>query len=215
MLSVGMYGIFITVAIFISNQIFKSQFQLSKELERKIGHIGFGSIALSAPFVFEEKWQFIAVIIYLLIWFYLIRKLTIFRGGLYDVVHLSSRPTIGDLLFPLSVVGLWLLMSSNDVPYYIVSILVMSLADSGASLVGKLYPYGMYKVAKSTKSLSGSFVFFIITIIIFTFFKESIPLTGSQFVFLALATTVAEAISGYGLDNMTIPLVLYAGFHMF
>ncbi|MGL4662084.1 MAG: hypothetical protein ACRCV7_00155 [Culicoidibacterales bacterium] len=215
MLNVGIYGIFITVAIFISNQIFKSQFQLSKELERKIGHIGFGSIALSAPFVFGEKWQFIAVIIYLLIWFYLIRKLTIFRGGLYDVVHLSSRPTIGDLLFPLSVVGLWLLMSPSDVSYYIVSILVMSLADSGASLIGKLYPYGMYKVAKSTKSLSGSFVFFVITIIIFTFFKESIPLTGSQFVFLAIATTVAEAISGYGLDNMTIPLVLYAGFHMF
>lgn len=214
MIRVILYALFITVAIFISNMFFKSQIQLSKEIERKIGHIGFGVIALSAPFVFIHKWQFIVVIAYLLIWFYLIRKLPLFRGGLYDVVHLTSRPTIGDLLFPISVVGLWLLMSPNDVSYYIVSVLVMSLADSGASLIGKLYPYGVYKVAKSTKSMSGSFVFFIITIVIFTFFKSDIPLTGSQFVLLAIATTIAEAVSGYGLDNMTIPLVLYIGFHM-
>lgn len=215
MLNVGLYGILITIAIFLSNSFFKSQIQLSKEIERKIGHIGFGTIALTAPFVFSEKWQFIVVVGYLLIWFYLIRKMSIFKGGLYDVVHLSSRPTIGDILFPVAVIGLWLVMNQGDTAYYIVSILVITLADSGASLVGKLYPYGVYKVSKSTKSMSGSFVFFVITIIIFTFFKENIPLTGSQFVLLALATTFAEAVSGYGLDNITIPIVLYIGFHMF
>lgn len=214
MINVGVYGILITIAIFVSNEIFKSPFKLSKEIERKIGHVGFGTIAISAPFVFSEKWQFIIVIVYLLFWFYLIRKLSIFRGGLYDVVHLSSRPTIGDVLFPLSVVVLWLLISPNDVSYYIVAILVMSLSDSAASLIGKLYPFGVYKVAKSTKSMSGSFAFLLITIIIFTFFKNDLPLTGTQFVLLALATTVAEALSGYGLDNVTIPIVLYIGFHI-
>lgn len=215
MMNVLLYGILITIAIFVSNQVFKSSFHFSKEIERKIGHIGFGVISISAPFVFSEKWQFIIVVVYLLIWFYLIRKLRIFRGGLYDVVHLSSRPTIGDVLFPLSVIGLWLLISPDDVSYYVVAVLVMSLSDSAASLIGKLYPFGMYKVAKSTKSMSGSFAFLVITIIIFTFFKNDIPLTGSQFVLLAIATTIAEALSGYGLDNVTIPCVLYIGFHMF
>lgn len=214
MVSVGIYVVLITIAIFISNQIFKSQIQFSKEIERKIGHIGFGVIALSAPFVFIEKWEFIAVVLYLLLWFFLIRKMSIFRGGLYDAVHLSSRPTIGDVLFPVSVLGLWLIMGPQDVMYYVVSILVMSLSDSAASLVGKLYPFGIYKVAKSTKSISGSFVFFLVTITIFTLFKNDIPLSGTQFVMLAFATTIAEAVSGYGLDNMTIPLVLYIGFHI-
>lgn len=215
MINVVIYGILITIAIFVSNQLFKSPFQLSKEIERKIGHVGFGVIAISAPFVFSAKWQFIVVVMYLLLWFYLIRKLAVFRGGLYDVVHLSSRPTIGDILFPISVIGLWLLISPSDVSYYVVAVLVMSLSDSAASLIGKLYPFGVYKVAKSTKSMSGSFAFLVITIIIFTFFKNDIPLSGSQFVLLALATTVAEALSGYGLDNVTIPCVLYIGFHMF
>lgn len=215
MLNVVIYAILITIAIFVSNQLFKSEIQFSKELERKVGHIGFGTIALSAPFVFSEKWQFIAIVVYLLVWFYLIRKLTIFRGGLYDVVHLSSRPTIGDVLFPVAVLGMWIMLNKTDTFFYIVAVLVMSLADSGASLIGKLYPFGIYKIAKSTKSMSGSFVFFVITIIIFTLFKNQIPLTGSQFVILALAATVAEAVSGYGLDNMTIPIVLYIGFHMF
>lgn len=214
MLNVGIYVILITIALFVSNQLFKNYIQLSKELERKVGHIGFGTITLSAPFVFSAKWEFIAIVCYLLLWFYLIRKLPLFKGGLYDVVHLSSRPTIGDVLFPVSVLAMWIFMQPSDTIFYVIAVLVMSLADSAASLIGKLYPYGIYKIAKSTKSLSGSFVFFVVTIVVFTFFKDSVGITGSKLVLLAVLTTIAEAVSGYGLDNVTIPIVLYIGFHL-
>lgn len=214
MLNVGIYVILITVAIFVSNYLFKNHMKLSKELERKVGHVGFGTIALSAPFVFSEKWEFIAIVCYLLIWFYLIRKLPIFKGGLYDIVHLSSRPTIGDVLFPVAVLAMWLFMKPTDVIFYVVAVLVMSLADSAASLVGKLYPYGVYKIAKSTKSFSGSFMFFVVTIAIFTLFKDSIGISGGKLVLLAVLTMIAESVSGYGLDNITIPIVLYIGFHL-
>lgn len=215
MIIVGIYCLLITVSIFISNELFKKDIQISKEIERKIGHLGFGVIALSAPFVFQAKWEFIAVVGYLLIWFYFIRVLPMFRGGLYDVVHLSSRPTIGDILFPVAVLGMWFMLGENEAIFYIVAILVMSLSDSAASLVGKLYPFGVYKIAKSTKSMSGSFVFFVITIIIFTLFKTVLPFSGTVLVFIAVLATVAEALSGYGLDNITIPIVLYIGFHIF
>lgn len=205
------YVALIILAIFISDFVFKSNINLSKELERKVGHIGFGVIAMSAPFMMDAKWEFIVITLYLSMWFVVIRIHPYFKGGLYDVIHLKSRKTSGDILFVIAVLIMWIFIQNSVL--YLVLVGVITLADSTASLVGRLFPIQKYKIAGSTKSIGGSLSFLIVTLAIFLVSHQFLPYSVTRFLLAALAATFAEAASGYGLDNITIPVAIFIFLH--
>lgn len=101
--------------------------------------------------------------------------------------------SIGENLYPI---GLLLIAHFLyiDKPKFIVGVFILALSDALASMIGK-------KFDPFSKTLVGSLVHFIVTLILLLFVLP-LPLA----IPFAAALSFVENISGYGLDNLTVPL---------
>ncbi len=90
-------------------------------------------------------------------------------------------------------------------------ILILAICDPLAALFGKKWPVMPYKTFGYSKTGVGSLAFFssafCLSFLLLLFFKPSLPF-GVLLVSLQVATvtTLAEAITHKGFDNLTIPL---------
>jgi phytol kinase len=94
--------------------------------------------------------------------------------------------------------------------YAALGILVMTWGDGLAALVGQNFGRHRYKVLGSTKSWEGSLTMLLMS------FTVSLLILGCTAGFtapilliaalVALAATILETLSFYGLDNLTVPL---------
>lgn len=197
---------------YVALHFIKNKYNISAELSRKMVHIGLGLTTLSFPWLFTETWP---------IWLMCILSIASllglrhkkFKNNLGDALHGVDRTSYGEICFPLSVAILFQL--SHDMPvYYIVSILVLTLADAFAALIGVRYGKSHYDAAEGIKSFEGSFFFFItaflcvqIPLLLMSNFSNPVIILVS--LFIALLITLCEAVSWQGLDNLFIPLGVY------
>ena len=130
---------------------------------------------------------------------------------LFDV----ERKSLGEVFFILSVFFIFYLSQGDPVSYSI-PILILTLADSTAALVGK--SYGKNKLNENNedaKSFEGSFMFFMVAfmctlvpLLLFTEVGREETLVISTIIGLNVA--IIEMISHTGNDNLLIPLTSYA-----
>lgn len=178
------------------------------EWTRKLVHFGGGIVSATLPWVIASHWTVLA----LGAAFALIIGGSK-RMGLLRSVHGVSRSSQGGVYFPLSVYLLFLLSSTRPV-FYLISILVLVVADTMAALVGSRYGRATYPVEKDRRSLEGSAVFFLTTFLIVhlplllltEMDRAATVVIGIQ---LALVVTFFEAISVGGNDNLLVPLATY------
>jgi dolichol kinase len=83
------------------------------------------------------------------------------------------------------------------------ALLVVGLSDSIAAVIGMNIPLISYKILKDNKSIIGSFTFFVITFLIFIFFKNGFMIS----IISSLSLAIIESISSYGSDNLTLILI--------
>jgi len=120
---------------------------------------------------------------------------------------------LGTIYFPLSfAVLIWLLW---DYPYLLVgSLMPMTWGDALAAVVGQRAGRHRYTIAGSTRSLEGAVAFFVAS---WVATLAALLLLGGGSVSLAsaagaagltsLGAAVVEALSPWGIDNLTIPAV--------
>jgi len=90
----------------------------------------------------------------------------------------------------------------KDKSIIMASLLIMSIADSFAAIIG--IKYGITKIYNK-KSLEGSFTFFIISFIILNIFISNLSIPIS--IIIALIVTLVELFSFHHInDNLTIPV---------
>ena len=90
----------------------------------------------------------------------------------------------------------------EDINLIMASLLVMSISDSVAALIG--VKYGKTKIY-GNKSLEGSFSFFLSTLIILYIFMPSF--SSFEYVTISILITLVELFSFYRInDNLTIPV---------
>lgn len=190
---------------------YRHAYGLPPELTRKLVHITMGLATFSFPWLFAETWPVIllgALTIPGLIALRLSRRLHSRLGGVIDAVE---RTSWGELCFPISVVLLFVL-SGRDPILYGIPILVLTLADAAAALIGVQYGLRKYRTLDGDhKSLEGSVAFFgvaflsvHIPLLLFTSVGRTETLLVA--VVLALLVTFSEAVAWRGLDNLFIPL---------
>lgn len=181
-------------------------FKLKAELTRKFVHFNTGFITLLFPSLIDNHWY-----VLLLCASFAVLLVSSKRFGFLKSINAIDRKSSGSLLYPIVVYGCYLLYDyfQSEI-FYFIPILSLAVADPIAALVGKKWPLGKYTIFGYSKTLSGSGAFFL-----FAFVSTGIVgwLQGLQSTILftlaisvALATTVAEAVSHRGLDNLTIPL---------
>lgn len=161
---------------------------------RSLVHIIAGVFSALLPFLIsKETIVWIAVFFFV---FLLISKYVHLLQSIHDV----QRKTIGEFLFPvyIGLAAVFFLPLHQD--YYLLSILILALSDSAANMAGRMF--GGPKLLLN-KTLYGSFVFFLTCLIISLFF-----LNPPMAVLFSLVVTLVEGVSPYGLDNITMIIVM-------
>lgn len=197
-------GVFL--ALFGSAELLYHKFKVSAEITRKYVHIATGLLTLLFPILIENHWLVLA----LCGSFLLILQLSL-RFNKLPSINGVTRVSKGSVLYPVVVYGCYLVYSHyHTLTLFYIPILVLAISDPVAALVGKTWPKMPFTTFGHQKTVSGSLGFlltaFAISFLVF-FFDNSysvqypLLLAGS----IAIGSTLAEAISHKGYDNLTIP----------
>jgi phytol kinase len=185
----------------------------SPELVRKLFHLGGGALGLAMPWLFDSPWPVFALGGACVAVFAALRLVPRLAAGPGQVLAAVKRNTLGEFWFVASFCLLFWLAGSDRL-LYVVPLLVLTVADTAAALVGEEYGRLQFVTGGGDKSLEGSVAFFLAA-----FLSVHIPVlllsdTGRPEslligVTLALMVTLAEAVTWWGLDNLLIPLFAY------
>ena len=179
------------------------------ELTRKAVHVGMGLIALTLPWLFAARWPVLALCGGLGAAFVALKQFGR-RSHLGSAMHDVNRASLGDLYFAVSVAALWVL-AAGDRLLFVVPVLVLTLGDAVAALVGVRYGRTRFDGRASGKSAEGS-----TALVVVTFLSVHLPLVLSgragalegilMAATMAVAITLLEAVAWRGLDNVFVPV---------
>ncbi|WP_424944571.1 diacylglycerol/polyprenol kinase family protein [Aliiroseovarius crassostreae] len=186
-----------------------NMWQIRAEVQRKLVHVGTGLYALTLPWLFPDRWPVYALVVVTLI---VMMVLRLPNSKLGRTLHGVERQSYGDLLLAISV-GLCLFLAGDELYLYVLPIAVLTLADAAAALAGSTYGTRFFRVEDGEKSIEGSVVFFVVTLLIsilclmlMTSFAPPNIIVLSFMV--AGFGTLVEAASWRGFDNFFLPLGL-------
>ena len=176
---------------------------------RKVIHIGVGMMSWALVYLFTSPWPFIIMCL-------------LFAGLLYLDYKFELVPSMasadksnkGTIYFPLAAAaGVFVFWTQP--PLMVASLMPLTWGDGLAPVVGKAYGRRAYFVASHMRTLEGSAGFFVFGLL-FTWLALWLvpgPPTISPAVALlpalviTLCTTLVEAVSIKGIDNLTITAV--------
>ncbi len=202
---------------------------VSKFVARKIVHLFAGLVVLIVPYF---NWPFFAVIIAgtLTVMTYFSQKESKVKQlkDLYDSISEEQEEKAGRLTGPFnyclsitSLVTIFAIFAPHQFYFPIAGILIMIIADTLASMIGKRY--GKINISlpwtNSKRTLEGSLTFFgsafLLCLFSFAFFGlinpvNQIPLALESVLLFALITsalaTIIELVSPSTLDDLTVPI---------
>jgi len=195
----------VNIFVFILSSIVQRLFPEKKEISRKTSHVFGGLVSLSIPFFTKN-----IIIVGFLCFVFLIVLIVSKRLKVLKGIHDIGRASFGAYLFPLAIFLMFFLAKDKPV-LYVVSVLILTLSDAAAALIGKRYGSIKINIEGNLKSLEGSAAFFIFTfnlvlillLLLTDFNKYQILLTS---LIVSLVITGLELIALNGTDNLFIPL---------
>ncbi len=200
--------------LFALAEILYHYFSVKVELTRKLVHVGTGLLALFFPLMLGNHW-----LVLLLCASFSIILLVSLKFKLLPSINAIERKSVGSLAYPLAVYTCYLAYDyyEHQYIYYYLPIIILAICDPIAALSGKQWPIGKYKVGNDSKTIMGSSMFFISSVILvvnFAINSEGFS-SGKQIICSALIigvlSTITEAISKKGWDNFTIPISVLVG----
>ncbi len=198
------------LALFGIAEILYHKLKVYVEITRKTVHLGTGLITLSFPLFLETHWSVLILTISFVVILTLSKKYNLLKS-----INGIRRTSRGSILYPIIIyTTYWIYTLFDDVLFFYLPILILAVCDPIAALTGKKWPKGKFKIFSETKTMMGSTCFFISCILVT--FSFVIPLRQDWIeiffvtIFISLVTTVVEASSVRGWDNLFIPLTVTA-----
>jgi len=186
--------------LFAFAEILRKKLNTSSKWTRKIVHSGTGLLTMTFPIVLANHWEVLVLCSSFFTLLILCNKKSLLQS-INDV----QRKTYGAYLFPVSVYSCFLLQANMANPQlFYVPLLVLAIADPAAAIVGQRFPVGRYHIMGHQKTLVGSIAFASTALLILTIagFNIQGALT------IALLSSLSEALSKDGWDNLTIPMTV-------
>lgn len=180
------------------------------EFSRKLLHVAMGLILCPLPWLFADFWP-VALLSGTYIALLIARRyLVALDNHVAGVIDGVGRKSVGEFLFPITVAILFLL-ARHDRTAYLAPMLVLTLADAAAAVVGRRYGMCPYPAPGGCKSLEGSLAFaisaFASTHLTLLLLGESGRLESVLLaVVISLSLTIVEAFVTGGWDNLLVPL---------
>ena len=188
--------------------------EITGELRRKALHVGTGLVALSFPIYLTTPWMVLTALSVVIAWMIAVRRIAVLRVRFGSCLHDTKRASFGEIYFALSIASLMLLTADRPL-FFVIPLLILTLADSAAAIVGRLIPVGPLGGVASGKTMSGCIAFVIVAFaltasLLAAFTTLSWYQTIEIALVMACVTCIAELVSKRGFDNVLIPAVAYA-----
>ena len=196
--------IYIGAIIGLSN-IFASK---SKELSRKFIHIFLANWWLICSYYIDNFWAAISLPALFVIINYVSYKKNIIKSMERDDEQEKSPGTVYYAISLVIEVIFCYLFGFNKWICF-AGIAVMGYGDGLAAVIGKNLKTKKVEFLKSTKSLAGTLTMLIVTSLIVGFVLNYLAVDYwiLKTIMIAIISTVAEAISVKGTDNLTVPVL--------
>jgi phytol kinase len=198
-LSFAYLGIVLLIAMRLEKQPY--------ELSRKFIHIMAANWWLIASVAFKSPW--LASIVPL--FFVVFNLLTFFAGWFPALNKQIDGRNFGTIYYALSTLFLTYVSFQPGSSLLIggVGLFVMGYGDGLASLVGRRWGKHPFQLFQAKKSFEGSVTMFVVSFtVLFAYLSYA---TGTAplmpCLIIALISTLVEAISPWGLDNILVPLI--------
>lgn len=200
--------------LFAAAEVLYHWLHVKVELTRKFVHVGTGLLTLLFPVLLDNHW----FVLFLCASFAVILIVSL-KFRLLPSINAIDRFSVGSLAYPVSVYGCYRVFDyfDRDYLYFYAPILILAICDPVAALMGKRWPKGKYAIGKETKTLMGSGMFLLSALIVYgtldlcLFPGTPVALLIAKGFVIAVISCVAEALSGKGTDNLTIPAAVLLG----
>lgn len=190
--------------------------KVKAEITRKTVHIGTGILTLLFPVLLKSHWS----VLFLCGSFALILFFSL-KYGLLKSINAIGRKSYGSISYPVAVYACFCFYAwhrdhrpeaGNGYILFYLPVLILAICDPIAALCGRRWPYGKYRVKNETKTLMGSFLFFIsaflisfVLLLLLNHTQHAILQTLIASTLIAMTTAFTEAICTKGTDNLFIP----------
>ena len=198
-------------SIFLISIVFKKYNEDSREIVRKIIHIGIGPLLPIAQFlkVNQNSALIFTGIVSLMVFVNYTYKL-------FPTIEDVERKSYGTLFYCLSLFILIYLFWDKD-PYALISgFFIMTFGDGLAGLIGKSFNSKSWNFLKQRKSLFGTMTMFLTSLVVVCSIgyaqKNSLNLNYFTIAFFA---TLLEQFSVLGIDNFIVPIFSALFFNYF
>lgn len=212
---VGIVAVIVALGLLMGAvRVAQSRLRLGPELSRKLVHVGMGLVALGFPWIFDRAWPVVTMAAVSAAGLLAVKIVKPLRATIGSVLLGVQRDSLGEIYFPIAVATLYTL-SLGRWELYFIPMLILTLADALAALIGVRYGTLNYTTLDGQKSAEGSFAFFTAAML-----STLVPLLlGTQTgraetllisLILGLLAMLIEAVAWRGLDNLLIPLGAFA-----
>ena len=191
--------------VFVGSEIAYRWFHLPFLFSRKMAHILGSIVSFFLPCLMSNISAFYVGLFFTLVIF-ISKKNYIFKS-----IHDKKGLSIGEVVYPLGIAVSALVVWPISIIAYQGSCLVLGLSDGLAGYIGNIYGKRNYSVVGGNKTIEGSAIFFLFTIIIFMtyylLYAVNISVSGVASLFIyAMGVTLIESIFSCGWDNLVIPI---------
>ncbi|MDC2963019.1 dolichol kinase [Prochlorococcus sp. AH-736-K15] len=194
--------LFYLFSIFLISIVFKKYNEGSREIVRKIIHIGIGPLIPIAQFlkINQNSALIFTGIVSLMVFIN-------YNYKLFPTIEDIERKSYGTLFYCLSLFILIYLFWDKD-PYALISgFFIMTFGDGLAGLIGKSFDSKSWILFKQKKSLYGTITMFLTSLIVVCSIgysqQNSVNLNYFTIAFIA---TLLEQFSILGIDNFIVPI---------
>lgn len=212
LLSVLLIGVCLGLSFVVAKFGRKRLGESRSEVARKIVHIGVSNWFFIYAHVFEgDVWPIVG-----LASFAVINMVLNLSGGLAKLMAQdSTRRNWGLVQYPVSIILLILIRKAGfgDIAAFGCAVLGMGYGDGLASLVGRhVRSPELWKDCKKTVAGSATvaIVTFVVVLLVKTGYgKAEVTVALLSAAMCSLSATLVEAITPFGLDNISVPLIIY------
>ncbi len=202
---------FYIFSIFLISIIFKKFNEDSREIVRKIIHIGIGPlIPISQYLKIDQNSALVFTgIISLMV-------LINYTYKIFPTIEDVERKSFGTLFYCISLFILIAIFWEKD-PYSLTAgFFIMTFGDGLAGLIGKSFSSRSWFLFKQKKSLFGTATMFLTSLIVICSIGFAQENTFSfNYLTIALIATVFEQFSFLGIDNLIVPILSAFCFNFF
>lgn len=179
----------------------------SPDFTRKVVHVGVGMWAVGTVLLFENRWMALIPPVSFVVLNYISYRLETFKA-----MESENKSNLGTVYFPLAfcVVIIWFWPRPDLI---VAALMPLTWGDAMASVLGQRYGHLHYRIFNHSRTVEGSVSMFVFSFISTLLALWILPLpTGFLLsvglaLLIAILATLTEAVSPWGLDNLSVPAV--------